>query len=82
MKMILGKKIFLAKLPDKYTFALGTTNKPSYVEKLEAQVSLLKRYVKLIGSEENEQLVFKGVSTKRNKEDFKQIKEIINGKID
>ena len=79
--MILGKQLLTCDLPQKYTFALGKNPHKTYVEKLEEENALLKRYVKLIGSEDNEQLVFKGVSTKHNKEDFERIKSILYERI-
>jgi len=41
-------------------------------------LKILKKYVKIIGVEENEQLIFKEVSTKKNKKDFEKIKEWLN----
>lgn len=79
--LILGKKVLLADyLPDKYSFALGWTNIKSSEDRakeLEQQIELISEYVKVLGVGDNEQLVFKGISTKRNKEDFQKIKEIL-----
>lgn len=79
--LILGKKVLLVDyLPDKYSFALGWTNIKSSedrVKELEQQIELISKYVKVLGVGDNEQLVFKGISTKRNKEDFQKIKEIL-----
>ena len=74
--MILGKEIYLGTLPKQYKFALFHRGETT-MEKLERENALLKKYIKILGEDENEQLVFKGVSPKRNKEDFKKLKEIL-----
>lgn len=70
--MILGKKLYLGPLPEDYDFSL--TYVADTADPLE---SVMKKHVKLIGEGENEQLVFKGVSTKRNKKDFELIKRLL-----
>lgn len=71
--MIMGKTLFLGSLPEQFDYAL--TYVPTNKEEEENLICLLQKYVKVIGQGENEQLVFKGISTKRNKEDFRIIKE-------
>ena len=60
---ILDKSVIRADwLPDEYTFALtetNTTNVNDYINGLKEQIKLLKKYVKIIGEGDNEQLVDK-----------------------
>lgn len=69
--MIMGKQLILSPLPDDYDFALTRAPIP------EEDIEVIKKYVKIIGHGDNEQLVFKGISSKRNKEDFARIKRIL-----
>ena len=79
--LILGKKVLLADfLPDKYSFALGWTEMKSSndrIYELEQELELISKYVKVLGVGDNQQLVFKGISSKRHKEDFEKVKEIL-----
>lgn len=42
-------------------------------------VDTVLKYIKILGTGENECLVFKGISSKRNKEDFELIKSLVKG---
>ena len=67
--MIMGKEIVLAPLPKEYKYALLHSDKNSKNEK--NTQDLLKKYVKVV----NGQLIFKGLSYKKNSDDFEAIKE-------
>ena len=79
--MILCKDIRLVDfLPEKYPFALTKTNvnTSEHIKSLQNENQILKKYLKLVGEGENQCLVVKGVSSKKHKEDFEKIKEILN----
>ena len=79
--MILGKDVRLVDfLPEQYFFALTETNvnTNNYIKSLQNENQILKKYLKLVGEGDNQCLVVKGISTKKNKEDFEKIKELLN----
>ena len=79
--MLLGKQLVLLELPKKYVFSVCETKVSQNVETLYNENQLLKKYLKLVGEGENQCLVIKGVSSKKNKEDFNKIKEILGYEI-
>lgn len=75
--MILGKKLICSDfLPDEYYFALTKTSLTSPYEELQDLKELIKKYVQCDG----ESLNFKGLSYKKNIEDFNKIKKILEEK--
>ena len=77
---ILGKTVILGDLPKDYVFALTKTNVTNigdYINNLEEENKLLKKYIHLQGSGDCEQFVFKRLSKKKHKEDFEKIKEVL-----
>lgn len=75
--MILGKKLICSDfLPDKYYFALTKTSLISPYEELQDLKELIKQYVQCDG----ESLKFKGLSYKKNIEDFNKFKKILEEK--
>lgn len=75
--MILGKKLICSDfLPDEYYFALTKTSLISPYEELQDLKELLKKYVQCDG----ESLKFKGLSYKKNIEDFNKFKKILKEK--
>ena len=81
--MLFAKSVVLSELPEDYVFALGETKVSPIGETLYRENQLLKKYLKLVNEGSvNEHFVLKGVSSKKHKEDFEKIKELINnGKI-
>lgn len=75
--MLLAKQVVMADLPEDYVFAITDLPIKRNVETVFDENQLLKKYLKLVGEGDNECLVIKGVSSKKNKEDFDKIKEIL-----
>lgn len=75
--MLLGKQVVMLDLPEDYVFAVADLNLKRNVETVWEENQLLKKYLKLVGEEDNQCLVVKGISSKKNKEDFDKIKEIL-----
>lgn len=72
--MILGHKLFLSNfIPDEYDFIVTKVKE----DNVPSDLDVIKKYIKIIGHGDNEQLVFKGISSKRNKKDFERIKSLI-----
>lgn len=72
--MLLGKEVILAPLPEGIHYALferPVSRNP------QEDLNLLKKYIKIIGHGENLQFVFKGISSKKHKEDFEEIRKIL-----
>ena len=72
---ILGKKVFIGTfLPDKYDFSLTWSNLAELQEnELDKLKRLIRKYVKCDG----ESLRFKGLSYKKNKEDYEYLKGLL-----
>ena len=75
--MLLGKQVVMLDLPKDYVFAIADLNLKRNVETVFDENQLLKKYLKLVGEGDNQCLVIKGVSSKKNKEDFEKIKEML-----
>ena len=75
--MLLGKQIVMLDLPKDYVFAIADLNLKHNVETVWEENQLLKKYLKLVGEDDNQCLVMKGISSKKNKEDFDKIKEML-----
>lgn len=73
--ILLGKELLLAPLPDGYQFALVESKRQR--RNFEQELNLITKYIKILGQGENQQLVFKGISSKKHKEDFETIRRIL-----
>ena len=72
--MLLGKKLFCVDfLPDEYDFALTWSDVKSSNDRIHELEDLFRKYVKCDG----QSLRFKGLSYKKNIEDFEKIKELL-----
>ena len=73
--MLLGKKLMCEDfLPDKYDFALTWTQGKDINERVHELEELFRKYVKCDG----QSLRFKGLSYKKNIDDFEKIKELLD----
>ena len=73
--MLLGKNLICVDwLPDEYDFALVKTSIKSSADRIHELEKLIHKYVKCDG----QSLRFKGLSYKKNIDDFEKIKELLD----